>query len=375
MSEDKFLLIRNWSFILWADVEHVLSQLLIAELTGRIPVVFWPTHCLHNGYVYTNGFELYFEPVSQHSIFELAKPEYSYYPPLWDSDNLLAEDLDKDTCLYRNVGDIISNNSNVVIGDVYIPVYHLIPFIRKDHPAYGMTVYQINCYLFRKYIRIKTDIEAEIQGFYNSWLRDEGLVLAVHVLKAQEDPVYDLGVYRKSDERYYLRDPLNFAKKKKRLRRNRKLLEANIMYHDEIKKFIEKFNVKKIFLLTNCAETLQEYQKKYGSMVVSTQCRRIGKEEKTSAMDNPMVKRRQGIEIIKDTYLAARCSFFIGSDCSSLSHAVSYIKDWPKNNLSLLFRNVRNRKYPVNIKLFVKREGKRILSRIIDWVKKLFKRN
>ncbi|NCB51968.1 MAG: hypothetical protein EOM54_08835 [Clostridia bacterium] len=373
MSEDKFLLIRNWSFILWADVEHVLSQLLIAELTGRIPVIYWPTHCLHNGFVHTNGFELYFEPVSQYTILDLAKPEYSYYPPIWDADNLLVEDQSKGTCLYRNIGDIICNNSNVVIGDIYIPVYQLIPFINKNHAAYGMTVFQINCYLFRKYIRIKQDIEAEIQGYYNSWLRNEGLVMAVHVLKANEEPVYDLDVYRKKDKRHYLNNPLNFIKKKKRPRKNRKLLEANLMYRDEIKKFIETYNVQKIFLLTNCGQTVKEYQKEYGSMVVFTPCKRMEKDESLSAMDNPMVKRRQGIEIIKDTYLAAKCSFFIGSDCSSLSHAVSYIKDWPKNNLRLLFHNVKNRKYPINIKLFVKREGNKILKRVIGWFKKLFR--
>jgi len=373
MSEDRFLLIRNWSFILWADVEHVLSQLLIAELAGRIPVVYWPTHCLHNGFIHTNGFELYFEPVSRYSIFDLAKPEYSYYPPTWDSDNLLSDDQSKEACLYRNIGDIISSNSNVVIGDIYIPVYQLIPFIKRHHPAYGMTVFQVNCYLFRKYIRIKQDIETEIQGFYNSWLRNEGLVLAVHVLREKEEPVYDLAVYRKKDARYYLNDPLNFKKKKKRLKINRTLLKANVMYRDEIKKFIEKYNVQKIFLLTNCGQIVDEYQREYGSMVVLTSCKRMEKEESPSAMDNPMVKRRQGIEIIKDTYLAAKCSFFIGSDCSSLSHAVSYIKDWPKNNLKLLFRNVRNRKYPVNIKLYVKREGNKMLNYIIGWFKKLFR--
>ncbi|MFO7160560.1 MAG: hypothetical protein DIU81_003610, partial [[Clostridium] cellulosi] len=154
---------------MWNDVEHVLSQLLIAELTGRTPVVYWPTYCLHNGFINTNGFELYFEPVSEYSIFDVAKSEYTYYPPVWDEDNLLMDDPDRDKLVYRNIGDILSRKENVVVGDVYFDLYDLIPYIKKDNPAYGMTVNQIYSYLFHKYIRLKQDIIAEINGFYRSW--------------------------------------------------------------------------------------------------------------------------------------------------------------------------------------------------------------
>ena len=68
MAGDRFLLIKPWSYRLWSDVEHVLGQLLIAEITDRIPIVYWPTHCLHNGFFHTNGFELYFEPVSNYAF-------------------------------------------------------------------------------------------------------------------------------------------------------------------------------------------------------------------------------------------------------------------------------------------------------------------
>ena len=103
MAGDRFLLIKPWSYRLWSDVEHVLGQLLIAEITDRIPIVYWPTHCLHNGFVHTNGFELYFEPVSNYSIYDLAKPEYTFYPPIWDTGNMLVEDVEKDTWSYRSI--------------------------------------------------------------------------------------------------------------------------------------------------------------------------------------------------------------------------------------------------------------------------------
>ncbi len=185
MAKDRFLLIKAWSYILWADVEHVLSQLLIAEMTDRVPVVYWPTYCLHNGFIHTNGFELYFEPVSDSTIFDLSNPDYTFYPPVWDESNLLADDPSRETWVYRNIGDMLTCEANVLVGDVYFDMYNLIPFIGKNLPEYGMTVRQIYRYLFKKYIRVKPDIQIEVDGFYNSWLRDYAPVLAVHVVQAR----------------------------------------------------------------------------------------------------------------------------------------------------------------------------------------------
>lgn len=36
-----FLLIKSWGYGFWSDVEHVIGALLLAEMTGRTPVVHW----------------------------------------------------------------------------------------------------------------------------------------------------------------------------------------------------------------------------------------------------------------------------------------------------------------------------------------------
>jgi len=381
MSNDRFLLIKAWSYILWADVEHVLSQLLIAELTGRIPVVYWPTHCLHNGFEHTNGFELYFEPVSNYTIFDIAKSGYTFYPPVWDQDNLLMDDPDKETWVYRNIGDIMSSKANVVIGDVYFDIYNLLSFIKKDHPAYGMTVHQIYCYLFKKYIRIKQDIQVEIQGFYNSWLREDKPALAVHVCGADNKKLLDVKVLKNQIDKYRSKsyqnsrkDPMEKQIKVPRIGWKRKVLEPNQPYHDEIKKYIDKYDIKKLFLLTNSEEVLDEYRKKYGSILVATECKRISSDTSAPLLDNPMVKRRQGIEIIKDTYLASKCDFFIGNDFSSLSHAVTNIKDWPDSNVKLLYWKIWKMKYPINVGVIAKREKSKLFQRVTKLLKKIIKK-
>ena len=347
---------------MWADVEHVLSQLLIAELTDRIPVVYWPTYCLHNGFIHTNGFELYFEPVSKYTIFDVAKPEYTYYPPVWDENNLLIDDPSRETWVYRNIGDMLTCEANVLVGDVYFDMYNLIPFIKKDNPAYGMTVRQIYRYLFKKYIRIKPDIKIEVEGFYNSWLKDNTPVLAVHVCK----PDKNQAVLKKSGGQHYKYNSKSYGKNskdsgEKKIKVSRmpwrwKALMPNDSYHSEIKKCINRYDIKKIFLLTNSEELLKEYRQRYGSMIVSTECKRISNEDNNFHLENPMIQRRRGIEVIKDTVLAAKCEFFIGNDFSSTSQAVVNMKEWPISNVKLLYWQVGKRKFPINQKIITLRK-------------------
>lgn len=376
MAGDRFLLIKPWSYRLWSDVEHVLGQLLIAEITNRIPVVFWPTHCLHNGFIHTNGFELYFEPVSDYSIFDLAKPEYTFYPPFWDADNLLVEDTGKDTWMYRSIGDLISSDANVVIGDVYFSISEIIPFVKKDNAAYGMTASEIYRYLYRKYIKIKRDILNEVQGYYQSWLKDGHPLLAVHVRREEDDMIIDVrkGI---ADEHYWRRHSRKYGvktekevKRKYRLGKG-KLLKANTQYHAEIKKLMNKYSINKIFLLTDSIEVVDEYKEMYGDKVMYTDCKRLSASDPAYYLENPVVKRRRGIEVIKDACLAAQCDFFIGNDFSSLSRAISRIKDWPEENIKLLFRRREKRKYPVNVKMIVS-EKKKIFEKIAEFFKKLY---
>jgi len=379
MAGDRFLLIKPWSYRLWSDVEHVLGQLLIAEITNRIPVVFWPTHCLHNGFIHTNGFELYFEPVSDYTIFDLAKPEYTFYPPFWDADNLLVEDTGKDTWMYRSIGNLISSDANVVIGDVYFSISEIIPFVKKDNAAYGMTATEIYRYLFRKYIKVKKDILNEVQGFYQSWLKDGHPLLAVHVRREEDDMIIDVRkdieeehYWRRHSRKYGIKTEKELKRKYRSLGKG-KLLKANTQYHAEINKLLNRYSIKKIFLLTDSQEVVDEYREKYGDMVICTDCKRLTASEPAYHLENPVVKRRRGIEVIKDAYLAAKCDFFIGNDFSSLSRAVSRIKDWPEENVKLLFRQREKRKYPVNVKMIVS-DKKKVFDSFIEFIKNLYRR-
>lgn len=314
MANDRFLLIKSWGCGFWSDIDHVMGQLLAAELTNRIPVIYWGTNSLYGESFKTNAFDLYYEPISKYTIYDIIKPQYTYYPPCWRYDNVMVEDLDKITWMHRNLGELMSSNANVVVSDVHYFIRPIINFITKDHWAYGMTAHQIYLCLFDKYLKLKPDIEQEIKEFYDDKLKGQGPVLGVHI--------------RGGDK----------------VREVENLSHLNKRYYTEIDNFINKYNINKILLLTDCTDILEQFAKKYGSKVVFTDCRRgeLNATGNAPHLQDYNLKRRKGIEIIKDTYLASKCDFFIGNGYSNVSYTVKRLKDWPEENIILFYRELKD---------------------------------
>lgn len=314
MATDRFLLIKSWGCGFWSDVDHVMGQLLVAELTGRIPVIYWGTNSLYSESFKGNAFDLYFEPVSNFTVEELNQPGYTYYPPIWNGKNLAVEDLDKVAWAYRNLGDMMQSDANVVVSDIHYFIRPILHYIPNNHWAYGMTAHQIYRCLFDKYIRLKPDIQEEIQQFYNEFMKDAGPLLGVHI--------------RGGDK----------------VKEVENLSHLNKKYHQTIQDFINRFGIKKILLLTDCEEILTDFQKRYGQMVIFTDCKRgqINDTENAPHLTTYSERRRKGIEIIKDTYLASMCDFFIGNGYSNVSYTVKRLKDWPDSNIVLFYRDLKH---------------------------------
>ncbi|MDF2941980.1 MAG: GDP-fucose protein O-fucosyltransferase [Herbinix sp.] len=359
MPEDKYLLIKAISHDIWKNVNHLMELLLVAELTGRKPVVYWGTNCLYKEVIHNNAFDLYFESISPYTIYDVISIGFTYFPPMWKYDNLTSDDPDKAKRMYRNIGDIMGSDANVVVSDSNIYVSRVIPFITKNHPAYGMTPQQIYRYLFNKYLKLKPDIDKEIQQFYDKNFKNAGHVLAVHM-----PGDFTLDIYPQIQEynNLMLYHPRNLNSlthpKKLKDRTDNFLVDDTIylheivrllkvtqqgdpykLFHPEIRSILGKFNIDKIFLITDREDILEEYSKLYGSMLVYTKCERVPKNDahKVEHLENHLNKRSKGIEILKDTYLAAKCDFFLGYGFSNLSHGVTHLKDWSDTNIKLTY--------------------------------------
>lgn len=319
MAKERFLLIKSWGYSIWADIEHVMVQILAAQLTNRIPVVYWGMDSMYSESISINSYDLYFEPVSQYSIYDVVHPDYTYYPSIWSFNNVMIDDPDKLKWEGRDMQSMMNSDADVVVSDVYYHVSTIIPWIKPEHPMYGMTPHQIYRKLYEKYLIPQPEIRKKIKEFLNANpnFRDEKPIVCAHV--RGNALVHEIN----------------------------QLYSANNFYAPNIWQFFHKYNARHLFLITDSKNILKEYKKLYNKddvLIVSNSKKRLFQGPVRQCNTNYPNKRLKGVElikdtmeVIKDTYLAVECDFFIGNGYSSLSNTVLRLKDWPDTNIKLIY--------------------------------------
>ena len=182
-----------------------------------------------------------------------------------------------------------------------------IPSYTIGNPLYGMDAQQVYRYLFKKYLHLKPDIQQDIDQYVAGYFKDKK-VLAVHV--------------RGSDK----------------ITESTELYSINQQYETQIDKILDNNPGMVIFLLTDSVGILEQYKLKYGKRLLYNDCFRTKNE--TGIHFHEQDNRRQiGIDILKDTYLASMCDYFIGYGGTNVSTTVLHLQDWKQDKYILLGEN------------------------------------
>jgi len=198
------------------------------------------------------------------------------------------------------------NGKNVIVHDLDTGMEEAVPYIQTGHLLCGASMHELYSIMLKKYIRLQPDIQQEFDLFYQEKMLNKNMI-GVHI--------------RGSD----------------------KILEVNHLhqlnecYPAEIEKFLKISPDAHIFIMTDCSDILSEYIQAYGDRLIYTDCKRVLKADKGVHFQNYSDKKRKGIEVIKDTWLAAKCDYFIGNGYSNVSRAVSELKRWPDGSMKLLY--------------------------------------
>jgi hypothetical protein len=301
----RYLLIKAWGYGFWADVSHVLGQLLIAELTRRTPIVHWGPNSLFWDGDLTNAFEVFFEPVSEVPYAELVQAGVSIWPPKWNKGNLGNGENNKWEGKYSRVAGLylLGRPESLLVSDFYTPIFDLLPWIPASSPIHGLSAPDVYAYLARKYLRPRIEVLSQVDAFYDANLAGEEFI-AVHM--------------RGSDKAMEL---LN--------------LEAvNQEYRDVIEHERRRTGIRRIFLMTDDAQLHERFRDWYGDDFVSTSCHRTAST--TGIHYHPGFDRRQiGHEVMVDVYLGIRGKVFVGNGCSNPSLAASYLGPWQGEDLAM----------------------------------------
>jgi protein O-GlcNAc transferase len=295
-SDAKYLVIKSWGYGFWSDVSQVLGALLLAEVTGRVPVVYWGGNSLFGDGSAANAFHNFFEPVSNVTLESIAcLPGVSVFPPKWSLNNLFQENVNKWQGSYSRVAAlyILARPETIAVCDFFVGVIDVVPWLAADHSMHGKPLVDVYRYLIKKYLRPRQVVVDECESFYEAHLGGSHFV-AFHA-RGTDKEIEDANL-----------DKIN--------RSNFAALET-----------VDP--AWKIFLLTDDANWVTRVKDAYGNRVITTDCYRVSGKTGIHYLyrDNRV---RLGREVMADVYIACRADKFFGNGRSNVAAFIALFKDW-----------------------------------------------
>lgn len=308
----RFLLIKAWGYGFWSDVDHVLGQLLVSEITGRVPIVHWGSNSRYGDKTHTNHFNHYFEPLSTHRLESLQKNTLNYFPGKWNRENLLDENLNKfsgpDSCMAALYS--YAREEAVVVSDFYTRILNILPYLPPEHPDFGKAVDPVYRRLVKKYLRPRKIYLDRADQFVRDHIGTEDF-LSVHMRGS--DKVKEVHDLEKVNRQYFER--------------------IDAMSPPEMKR--------PIFLMTDDLRLLNDFRSCYGERVVSSDCTRTSGELGLHVHEDAN-GYKLGEEMLLDTCIALRGTQFIGNGFSNPSAMISHLKDWRQDAIFLIDDNIHH---------------------------------
>ncbi len=303
-SDLRYLLVKAWGFGFWSDVSHTLACLLLSEISGRIPVVHWGHNSLFRDDPEDDAFRLYFDPVSDVTIDDLAATRpITIFPDKWSVENLRAEEYGKWEGDSSRLGGInfLNHSETLAVVDFYVSVIELMPWLPKLHPMADKSIDEVFQYLTAKYLRPRAAIMDEVRLFHEAHLAGR-FVIAAHL--------------RGSDKRLETGEADDV---------NGRCLDAIDLESSDAT----------IFVMTDDARCLALAHDRFGDRVVATDCQRTANDTGPHLLSSNH-RVRLGGEVMVDTYIALGCDKFIGNGHSSVSAMIAVLKQWPTSACQLI---------------------------------------
>jgi len=185
--EEKYYLIHSWGSGLGFDLLYLMQQLLLAELSGRKPVVYWGKNSLYSDDPTRDCFADYFEPVSNVTLADLKLYMPDVYPLHWQKRDLA--DYVRRTRWRNTINNqqykiggpyFLNRTEKVVVGGEFSSIGMLRPWMALNSRYSGALVGDIYRDLVRKYIKPKKHLEERASQFIKQHFGEKPF-LAIHL--------------------------------------------------------------------------------------------------------------------------------------------------------------------------------------------------
>lgn len=291
---ERYLLIEAWGAGFWADVNHALGSLLLAEISGRQPITLWGANSLFSDGSESDAFRFFFHPISAIPRTDLSKLNVHDIFPAGRAAATRPRDI---RAKLRNQGPagiyFLGRPETLAISDYYIGIIDLLPWIPANHALHSRAIDEIYRYLNEKHLRPGDVVSDEIEKFCRAHIHGRNTI-AVHVRGSDKAAEFvGLGGFNASYFTFLDAEPPDTQ----------------------------------IFLLTDDARQLHLFRERYGARVIATDSQRTHSDmgpHNVAGMD----KVRLGREVLADVYIALACDRFLGNGRSNVSASIEMLKDW-----------------------------------------------
>jgi len=311
-----YLLIREWGAGFWSDVDHVLGQLLIAEITGRVPVVYWgPSSRFRVPAVGGNAWDACFEPVSGTGLppgDPAMFPPETFFPIRFAAggwERPIGRERWEGPESRQSGVELLARTERVVVGDFHNSVLLMSRWIPAAHPWHGFSLHGLYRAIVDKYLRPAPGVVEKVNAWRAANLAGQPAV-AVHV--------------RVSDKPRELPE----------------ILEVQERFPGLIAEALAAMPDVKVFLMTDSQLAFAEFGKMFPGKVVGTACARtdLGVGLHFQKEHEPAQLAQ---EVMLDAYIALGCDRLIGAAGSNVACMIARMKDWPEGACNLLGESVQ----------------------------------
>lgn len=315
----RFLVIREWMEGFWSDVDHVVGMCMLAEITGRMPIVHWGGQSRYRTADGSDAWRTFFAPVSQTKIDDALAASQSgghvyptrYAPPGNSPAGTLANRWTGPESRLTGLR-LLGRDEAVVVSDFHSGVIEMLPYVPEDHPLFGKSVHEARHLAMARYLRPTPEIVAAVDDFVRQHF-GSAPVLGVH-LRATDK------VTEQAD-----------------------LAAINAQYPAAIARALAGRPDMKVFVMTDSEPFVAQCKAQFGDRVITTQAVRSSGTVGLHYMPHEGDRTHLGREVLIDTLIGTRCERFIGLASSNVSVFVRDLKNWAPGSCELFAKAYSDR--------------------------------
>jgi hypothetical protein len=276
-----------------AVLRHTVHGLLLAELSGRIPVIYWGTRFLYRKRsIGENAFLRFFGDVGCCNSTQIRKAIGDFLPIDWSAENVFKDvlisyryDESRPGVAQPPLEKLLSSEAEVVVYTHWNHLVDILPFVPESSKYYGLDNATVAGMIFRKYLKVLPEVLAPAKKILES-VTASGRLIGVHC--------------RGSD----------------------KITEHALVTPEDYRKQVDSILSKEdsVFLATDSVIALKKFQSWYGDRLIFTDCERSSNEQGVhfTAKD----REKAGRDFLVDAYLLSKCAVHFGNQGSHVSFLV-----------------------------------------------------